>query len=197
MEQVRSKLAKRIKRPNQSLNGAFFPNGRIFWTGFGLAGLLLLFAGLFFEVSLAIESPRVAASSNLSELIPGTDYKTFFESNNPYSPDDVYFGVYSLAPLADTLYMGFGAARPAESDGALLAAYDGDSLLSISALTEQGFIDMHIAAPAMIIIPGADPCCGDGWDWGNVYFYTHNQSNSFIKRRTLPNVHPHLGDLAG
>ncbi len=117
-----------------------------------------------------------AAYGPLQELItPSFDYAGWFQTQTTYQGNAAYFGAYALTPVTQTLYIGLGAARPAESDGALLALYDGATLTALQDtasgfLREQGFIDM-IALSDTLVIPGPDPCCGDDWKWGNVYTY--------------------------
>lgn len=117
------------------------------------------------------EAAVAAAYGPLQELItPSFDYAGWFEQQTVYTADAAYFGAYALTPVTQTLYIGLGAARPAESNGALLAASDGITVTALYSPTEQGFIDM-IALSDTLVIPGADPCCGDDWKWGNVYTY--------------------------
>jgi len=119
-------------------------------------------------------------------LLEGVNYAAWFAQSSGYAPDPNYFGAYALAPVGGALYLGFGAARPAESDGALLARFDGQTLAALYKPTEQGFIDMEMAGDTLFI-PGVDPCCADGWDAGNVYRH-HIPSAATTKFRNLPNV---------
>ncbi|NUQ39624.1 MAG: hypothetical protein HUU23_17930 [Caldilineales bacterium] len=127
-----------------------------------------------------------AAPYPVEPLLEGADYAAWFRQATGYAPDPTYFGAYAIAPAGDALYLGFGAARPAESDGALLARFDGQSLSALYRPTEQGFIDMEMAGNTLFI-PGVDPCCGDGWDAGNVYRHDI-PSGATIKYRNLPHV---------
>lgn len=152
-----------------------------------LAGWFLLF--VFFT---AFKSPVQAVtvdpqvdSGSLQELLPSFDYGAWYQQNSGFPPDDLLFGAYAVAPIGDQLYLGFGTARPAEFDGALLAATDGTTITAVSQLTEQGFIDMQ-AVDGTLYIPGADPCCGDGWELGN--FYVKSPGQLITKHRNLPNV---------
>lgn len=108
----------------------------------------------------------------------------FYQAATGYAPDPGYFGVYSIQPVGDALYLGLGTARPAESDGALLARLDGAGLTALAKLDEQGFVDM-LLADGRIYIPGADPL--DDWSLGNLYVHDV-ASGATTKLRTLPNT---------
>ena len=43
----------------------------------------------------------------------------------------------------------------------------------------------------MLLIPGVDPCCPDGWEAGN--FYTYSPAAGLTKWRNLPNVYHAFG----
>ena len=120
----------------------------------------------------------------LQELQPGFDYSLWYQQTTGYEPNPKYFGAYVFEPVGTTLYMGFGTARPAESDGALLAGYAGEEIRAIAPLTEQGVVDMTAGGGALYVA-GVDPCCGDDWQWGNVYML---RDNNLTKHRNLPNV---------
>ncbi len=125
-------------------------------------------------------------SSSLQPLTDLTDHSTWFEQNTGYVHDPAYFGAYAFFPMGDTLYIGFGAGRPADVDGSLLARMDGVTMTAVSTLTEQGFIGMTNLNDNLII-PGVDPCCTDGWEFGNTYVYTPT-AGEFTKFRNLPDV---------
>ena len=151
------------------------------------AVFLAIWLGVTISPSLEAVRPAPKAVNNVS-LLPLTDladYSQWFQQQTGYAPDAAYFGAYALAPISDTLYVGFGAARPAEFDGALLAQSDGVTVTAVSTLSEQGFIDMTIVSDTLVI-PGADPCCGDGWELGNTYVYT--SAPILTKYRNLPDV---------
>ena len=130
---------------------------------------------------LYVVTPATSADW-LAELIPGMDYGAWYTLNTHHGISD-FFAAYAVAPLENTLYAGFGTARPGESDGALLASSDGITITAVYTPTEQGFIDMTVISDT-VYFPGPDPCCGDGWDWGN--FYTWPSLNP--KHRNLPNI---------
>jgi len=121
----------------------------------------------------------------LRDLLPAMDYGAWFSQETAHALDNDYFGIYAFAPMSDTVYMGFGAARPGELDGALLAAYDGVTMTAVYTPTEQGFIDFEPVGNALHF-PGPDPCCGDDWSWGNTY--VHTPPTQTTKLRSLPNV---------
>ena len=121
----------------------------------------------------------------LEPLIPGANYNNWYQQSTGYIPNPNYFGAYTIVPYSSTLHLGFGTARPAERDGALLAQTDGLTVTAVATLTEQGFIDMAWVSNTLYI-PGADPCCGDGWDAGN--FYVKSATSPITKYRNLPNV---------
>lgn len=134
---------------------------------------------------------RPAGPSNwLQELAPGLDYAAWYQVQTGYAPDETYFGAYAFHAISDTLYIGFGAARPAESNGSLLASSDGVTVTAAYQPTEQGFIDMASTANTLLI-PGPDPTDaalpgGHPWDWGN--FYTFTPPAAVVKHRNLPDV---------
>ena len=110
---------------------------RFFFTAFLLAILLVACAPLLSagkgvptpaprppETTLSIcgtSNPITASVAHLQDLLPGCDYSAWFETDTTQQPDAHYFGVYKFLPWGADLYLGFGAARPAETDGALLA----------------------------------------------------------------------------
>ena len=138
----------------------------------------------------AVNAPPV---NNLQELLPGCDYPTWFEDNTGYTHDPAYFGDYAFLPADQTLDLGFGTARPAESSGSLFSKFEANTLTAIYQPSEQGFIDMiHDIAEPVIHIPGPDPTDpaepgGSQWDWGNTYVYTPT-TQLMTKHRNLPNV---------
>ena len=138
-----------------------------------------------------VQIPKSAPPQNLKELItPSFDYASWYETATGYAGNPDFFGAYALTPVGDTLYLGFGTARPAEdgNDGALFASTDASTVTAISPLDEQGFIDMT-PHDGVLYIPGADPTDQGPehqWDWGNTYVYP--PPDSIIKHRNLPNV---------
>lgn len=141
--------------------------------------------GLFLSTILHNPVQAHVNTGNLAPLVPAVDYGDWYEAATGYAPDATYFGAYAIMPLTDTLYLGFGTARPSEADGALLAQTDGVTVTAVHTLTEQGFLGLT-AVDNTLHIPGVDPCCGDGWDFGNSYIYT--PSVAFTKLRNIPDV---------
>ena len=163
-------------------------------TGFVFLTMMLAVGAIFLILFTLNELPVLAGqtaqpfgvdSGGLQELSPGFAYQNWYQQQTGYAPDSIYFGAYSVAPVADQLYLGFGTGRPAEYDGALLAVTDGVVITAVSPLTEQGFIDMQAVA-GTLYIPGADPCCGNGWELGN--FYVKAPTAPITQHRNLPNV---------
>ncbi len=151
--------------------------------------LATLFTVIFFLVLDAeVEKDASEARTNIGELeplLPLADVGQWYQQESGFTPDETYFGAYAITPMTATLYIGFGSARPAESDGALLAKWDGITVTAVSTLTEQGVIGI-IDGGQTLYIPGVDPCCGNNWDWGNTYVLT--TASQLIKYRNLPNV---------
>ncbi len=81
------------------------------------------------------------------------------------------FGVYVTMALDNTLLIGLSSGEPADKDGAMIASFDGISLIKAGNLQEQGAHDMSVAAKNFLIA-GTDPCCPDGGDSGNFYTYS-------------------------
>ncbi len=121
----------------------------------------------------------------LEPLISSMSYLEWFVQQTGLPVDSSLFGAYAIHPLGDAVYLGFSASRPLAKDGALVAAYRGDQLVTIGQLQEQGVWDITNAGET-VVIPGVDPCCPDGWESGNVYTYTTD--TGLIKHRNLPNV---------
>ena len=119
-------------------------------------------------------------------LLPSFDYAGWYKTATGFAGDPAYFGAYSLLPVGDLLYAGFGTGRPADVDGSLLSVTDGTVITTVAPLSEQGFIDM-LWQGENLYIPGVDPCCGDDWTLGNTYTYTPI-TNIIIKNRNLPNI---------
>jgi len=138
-------------------------------------------------------SSPAAPVHNLQELVAGCDYSSWFTGNTGYTPDPIYFGAYSFLPWGSTLYLGWGKARPAESNGSLFSKYQSSTLTAIYQPSEQGFIDMTKNITSTVIyIPGPDPTDpapqgGHQWDLGNTYVYTPT-TGTITKHRNLPNV---------
>lgn len=133
----------------------------------------------------ACATPQDVEPPRLTELVPGFDYGGWFNDLTGFPPDPDGFGAYAIQPIGATLYLGFGANRPAWSDGAAIAAVDGDGFRSVTSLDEQGLLDLA-AVGNTLLVPGVDPCCGDTWDFGN--FYTIDPTAGVTKWRNLPNV---------
>ena len=139
-------------------------------------------------VPLDVAAPATATDW-LTELIPGMDYGAWFTDHTGNGLSD-HFAAYAVAPLEGTLYVGFGAARPGENDGSLLASSDGITITAVYTPTEQGFIDMDVVGDTLFF-PGPDPTDvvakpANQWDWGNFYVYT--PPAAVIKHRNLPDV---------
>lgn len=139
--------------------------------------------GLLTRNRIAPSAVLVAETGPLVELLPGVDLAKFFTENTGCAPDPNYFGVYSVEALGDTLYLGLGAARPAEANGSLLAKTDGTSLMAVARLDEQGFVDMRFGG-STLYVPGPDPT--EDWTEGNAYI--GNPPDNPLKHRNLPNV---------
>ena len=111
--------------------------------------LVYLLTAVFLAILLLIplsQSVHTAAEViDHGQLLPLTNlpsYSQWFEQQTGHPHDPAYFGAYALTPINDTLYIGFGAGRPADVDGALLARSDGVTVTAVATLTEQGFIGM-------------------------------------------------------
>jgi hypothetical protein len=139
--------------------------------------LILLALALPYLASAQVPTPQALSGA---EALPA-----FFQGATGYAPDAEFFGVYVIEPVGDSLYLGFGTARPAEYDGALIARLDGNGLTALAPLDEQGFVDMTVADDGRIYIPGADPT--DDWSMGNIYIHDPT-SGQTTKLRTLPNT---------
>ena len=134
----------------------------------------------------------------LVALLPGVNLAEYYAAQTGFKPDPNHFGIYAVEAVGNTLYLGFGTARPAEASGALLAKTDGTSLVAIYQPPEQGFIGMRYCGDTLCF-PGADPM--EDWSLGNVY--TGKPPENIVKHRTLPNVvhtwglypHPAAGRL--
>ncbi len=136
-----------------------------------------------FTRSSVVRANTAAEAGPLAELLPGLDLAKFYADNTGQAPDPNYFGVYAIQAVGDTLYLGLGTARPAETNGSLLAKTDGKSLQAVKQLDEQGFVEMR-AAGDTLYVAGADPL--EDWSLGNVY--VGNPPDAVTKHRTLPNV---------
>jgi hypothetical protein len=137
--------------------------------------------GIFTRTGSAVA--LVAEPQPLTELLPGLDLAQFYTEKTGCQPDPNYFGVYAVEAIGDTLYLGIGTARPAETNGALLVKTDGKTLKVVSQLDEQGFIGMRSAGDTLYV-PGADPV--EDWLFGNAY--TGKHPNPLVKHRNMPNV---------
>ena len=143
---------------------------------FVCVGLALVVLGL------ALALPVEAAAP--TPLVSGARLAEFYQAATGYTPDAQWFGAYSIVPVGDALYLGLGTARPAESDGALLARLDGDVLTALYQPSEQGFVGMQLAG-GKLYIPGPDPL--DDWSAGNLYIHDLATGRT-LRQRTLPNV---------
>lgn len=154
---------------------------------FSLVTAVILAALLLIPLLQTVQTASDAIESgSLQPLINLTDYSAWFEQQTGHAHDPTYFGAYAFFPMSDTLYIGFGAGRPADVDGSLLARTDGVTVTAVHTLTEQGFIGMTTLSDTLII-PGVDPCCADGWEFGNTYVYTPSV-DTFTKFRNLTDV---------
>ncbi len=134
---------------------------------------------------LHCETAQEVVPPQLEELAPAFPYASWFAEHTGFDPVPDDFAAYAMLPLSGTLYLGFGAGLPAAADGALLGLFDDEGIRAVAALDEQGMLDMATGR-GLLLIPGVDPCCPDGWEAGN--FYTYAASAGLTKWRTLPNV---------
>lgn len=116
------------------------------------------------------------------------DVAGWYAGQTGYTAEATWFGAYALAPAGDQLYIGFGSARPAEFDGALVARWDGQTMTAVASLPEQGLSDMELSG-GRLYIPGTDPLAD--WSLGNLYVY---DGHALTQRRTLPHT-IHAWDL--
>jgi hypothetical protein len=133
-------------------------------------------------------SAALGETGPLVELVPGVSLAQFYAQQTGLKPDPNHFGIYAVEPVGNALYLGFGTARPAEANGALLAKTDGAGLRAIYQPPEQGFIGMRYCDDGLCI-PGVDPI--EEWTLGNVY--TGSPPENMVKHRSLPNVVHTLG----
>ncbi len=130
--------------------------------------------------SLQEVNAAVYHDSSLSELIIGTDWASWYQTQTGETPDVDHFGGYVFREVNGVLYMGLGTARPAESNGATLASFDGTTLSAIGNFDEQGVHDME-DYNGDLYIAGSDPAYGDDWSLGNFYTYS---GGTFTKHRS-------------
>ena len=123
---------------------------------------------------------NLCAEYELVEIIPGFNYGEWYKTETGYTPNASWFGAWIMAPRNDELFIGFGTARPAESDGGLLAKWNGDTLVPLGQFDEQGVHCLLWNKDTLYGI-GSDPSRGDGWDGGN--FYKYNSIDGFKKIR--------------
>lgn len=119
----------------------------------------------------------------LTQLFSDASLGDFFRRTTGYTPDPNYFGAYDVEAVGDLLYLGIGAARPGEYDGALLASTDGSTLRSVYQPPEQGFVELTYAG-GMLYFPGPDPT--EDWTLGNIY--NAAPPGPIVKHRNLVNV---------
>lgn len=174
-------------RPN--LRGMLFPLSTLLLIGVALSVIAPGAAPISAKRTSRSWLPAVlvslTTSYSLEPLIWGVNYGAWYQENTGYVPDAAFYGAYAIQPVTNTLYLGFGTALPAASDGALLTSYDGRALAAIAPLNEQGIVDMT-AVGGKLYIPGVDPCCPDDWAWGNTYVY--QPPGPVAKYRNLPKV---------
>ncbi|MBA3534415.1 MAG: hypothetical protein H0T73_21040 [Ardenticatenales bacterium] len=121
---------------------------------------------------------------SLEELKPGMMWGRWYQQKTGLTPDPDYFAAYVTQPAGNDLYIGWSTARPAESDGAFVARYNGSTVSAVGALTEQGVHEMLWSGDTLHIA-GTDPCCPDGWEAGN--HYTYRPPGPLVKHRNLEN----------
>ncbi len=119
----------------------------------------------------------------LAQLYSGAPLGDFFQRATGFTPDPNYFGAYAVAAAGNQLYIGIGAARPGEYDGALLASTEGRTLKAVYQPAEQGFVGLTYAG-GTLYFPGPDPM--EDWTLGNIYQVT--PPGTVTKQRALVNV---------
>ncbi len=164
-------------------------------------GYLIGALGIFFWLCLwGIGATAVNARSQLTgnsiavltemDLGLTQTLKAWYEDASGETGHDDYFGAYVTLPVTDTLYIGLGTARPAESRGAYFAKFDGDTLTGIFRPDEDGLHEL-LYDGTVIHIAGTDPGSGDDHSAGNHYIYTPT-TGTYTKYRDsetgLPNV---------
>ncbi|MEA3396493.1 MAG: hypothetical protein U9R05_03430 [Chloroflexota bacterium] len=157
-----------------------------------IIGLLSLLCLLAPAPSAARARPQATSSSvTLEEIDLGITQtlKAWYDDQVTHTGHITYFGAYITLPVTDTLYIGLGSARPAESNGAYFAKFITDTTTGLTGIAEpheQGFHEM-IYDGSLIHIAGTDPITPtDGWDAGN--HYTHSLgSTSITKYRDATN----------
>ena len=133
------------------------------------------------------------AEFKLIEVNPGFNYAEWYKNETGFNANPQWFGAWVIAPRNDELYFGFGTARPAESDGALLAKYSGEWLIPLGQFSEQGVHCIKWVGDTLYGI-GSDPSITDGWDGGNFYKYSIYSGEfqkvryNIQKKPVLPNV---------
>ncbi|MFH1050542.1 MAG: T9SS type A sorting domain-containing protein [bacterium] len=145
-----------------------------------------------FHIVLILNCSNIEAQFQLIEVLPGFNYADWYKAATGYTPNPQWFGAWVIAPHNDELYFGFATARPAESDGGLLAKWTGDSLVSLGQFDEQG-VHCLLWNKDTLYSMGSDPSRGDGWDGGN--FYKYNPENGFVKMRYNDNNKPILPNV--
>lgn len=171
-----------------------------------VSAILYIFFILFYGCKKEDQTtPLAIPLPVLTKVFEDTSLSSSYKLATNYDADYVYdgvnyFGIYPMAAIGNTLYLGLGG-LPAGANGAALAKYnEGDtSLTYLESLNEQGVLAFAQYADG-IAVPGADPCCGDllnedgdsgyynsEWDWGNFY-YVDTNDQTVIKHRNLPNM---------
>lgn len=148
--------------------------------------LRILMILLALALAAAPMRPQAASNVTLEEIdlgLSGQTLKQWYEAKTSHTGSAAYFGAYVTLPVADTLYLGLGSARPAEDggDGSYFAKLNGTSLTGIAEPDEQGLHEM-IYDGSLVHIAGTDPHNGDNWTAGNHYTYDPT-SGTFAKYR--------------
>lgn len=127
------------------------------------------------------------AETAVSPLLPNYNLFQWYSTASTHPPNPEYFGIYTIEPIADTVYVGFGSARPAEQNGAILGQATinqmdetANTLTMLGQLDEQGVHEMAWdASQQRLHVASSDPM--DSWEAGN--HYTYDVVNGFQKYR--------------
>jgi hypothetical protein len=152
-----------------------------------IIGLLSLLCLLAPAPSAARARPHSASSVTLEEIDLGITQTlaAWYTAQSSNTGSSTYFGAYITLPVTDTLYIGLGSARPADTgDGAYFAKLiTNTSLISIAEPDEQGFHEM-IYDGSLIHIAGTDPVeSSNEHDAGNHYTYSPGDTSITKYRR--------------